>query len=68
MPVFAHAVSAHNERIVDQPDVEGLNETMQTLQDKGAKIIDVKMSTCTAGRTEIIRTYLVTYESEKQLL
>ena len=67
MPIFIEVV----EDIGLAPNLEELNAKLETLQQKGAKIVDIKMSIAhgehyTRSR-ETYRTYLIIYEAEKPL-
>ena len=50
------------------PDTKELNDFLQTLQQKGAEIIDIKISIIYKEELNMIRTYLIIYEAEKPLL
>jgi len=55
------------------PDNKEFNSKLESLQKKGAKILDIKVSVCSgAERREKYlyptRTYLIIYEAEKPLL
>jgi len=67
MPIFVVII----EDIGIGPNLEELNAMLETLQQKGAKIVDIKMSIAhgehiTRSR-ETYRTYLILYEAEKPL-
>ena len=64
MPVFALVVEYVRDPMMPIEN-EGLNEKLRTLQGKGAKILDVKLSSC--HEVGLIVTYLITYEANKQL-
>jgi len=67
MPIFIDVI----EDIGIAPNLKELNAKLKTLQQKGAKIVDIKMSIAhgehyTRSR-ETYRTYLIIYEAEKPL-
>jgi len=56
-------------------DADKLKAILETLQQKGAKILDVKVSTCAVPSTkmattipETCRIYLIVYEAQTHLL
>ena len=67
MPIFIDVI----EDIGISPNLKELNAKLKILQQKGAKIVDIKMSIAhgehiTRSR-ETYRTYLIIYEAEKPL-
>lgn len=62
MPVFVQIVSSLvRAHVDDEKDSRRLSEVMKKLQDKGAKILDVKL---TFG---VNLVYLITYEAQTPL-
>jgi hypothetical protein len=56
-------------------DADKLNAILETLQQKGAKILDIKLSICAVPSVKITATipgtcriYLITYEAPTRLL
>ena len=67
MPKFVYAYENIDSIGIAEANVTvGLNKTLKALQEKGAEILDVKVSICSNGSDEV-RTYLVIYEAENQL-
>lgn len=67
MPIFVEAYESIHELILAESQVtEDLNKRLLHLQQKKAKIIDVKVSLAAYESGEI-RTYLIIYEAEKPI-
>jgi|GEM_PF-6375556 len=56
-------------------DADKLNAMLETLQQRGAKIIDIKLSVCSMPSTKVAttvpgtcRVYLIIYEAQTRLL
>jgi hypothetical protein len=70
MPTFVYAF---DDGLKYSPDNEEFNLKLESLQQKGAKILDIKVSISSGYELrdtyiDPIRTYLVIYEAEKPLL
>ncbi|MCK4478750.1 hypothetical protein KAU88_09545 [Candidatus Bathyarchaeota archaeon] len=68
MPVFVQLVSSFSTgRFDTEKDTTSINRILKSLQNKGAKILDVKLS---FGSREHITTvvYLITYEARSPML
>lgn len=79
MPIFVHVFEAFsdlgNVMRPNEGDADRLNAMLETLQQKGGRIIDVKVTMCRLPPTKvapqkpgICRIYLILYEAEKRLL
>ena len=55
---ICESIAGHPKNI----DTEVINEALKKLQEKYAKIIDVKLSTCSDETGTVIGTYLIFYE------
>lgn len=68
MPVFVQMLSFRSSRqdFDEVKDTERINEVLKELQDKGARIIDVKVNL--AGTISTAAVYLITYESEQPII
>ena len=65
MPTFVQMLSFYSarQRFDEKRDTERLNEVMKELQEKGAKILDVKVSL--AGSAAV---YIITYQADSPLV
>jgi len=78
MPTFAHVFEIFGDvGNVMRPneDADRLNVMLETLQQKGAKILDIKVSVCHLPPIKVgatvsgtCRIYLILYEAQKPLL
>jgi len=78
MPVFVHVFENFGDlgnTMRSGQDADKLNAILATLQQKGARILDVKVSVCAVPSTKIAATiprtcriYLIIYEAQKRLL
>jgi hypothetical protein len=78
MPVFVHVFENFGDlssAMRSGQDADKLNAMLETLQQKGARILDVKVSVCAVPSTKMATTipgtcriYLIIYEAQKRLL
>jgi hypothetical protein len=71
MPVFVHIIGAYEGGIYPPESVEvieDLHEALKTIQSKNARIIDIKIDSCSDREGGISRTYLILYEAENMLM
>jgi hypothetical protein len=68
LPVFVQILSFRSQRqdFDEIKDTERVNEVLLGLQEKGAKIIDVKVNL--AGSISTAAVYLIIYESERPII
>jgi hypothetical protein len=64
MPVFVQMLSFRSSRqdFNETKDTERINEVLKELQEKGARIIDVKVNL--AGTISTAAIYLITYDAD----
>jgi tagatose-1,6-bisphosphate aldolase len=64
MPVFVQILSFRSQRqdFNERKDTETINSALKELQEKGARIIDVKVNL--AGTISTAAVYLITYEAD----
>jgi hypothetical protein len=71
MPIFAHLlemINSEGEVIVRGGDTDELNHVLETLQNKGARIVDVKIdASFNESCSEVHRVYLVLYEAQEKI-
>ncbi len=67
MPVFVQMLSFRSSRkdFNETKDTERLNAVLKELQEKGARIIDVKVNL--AGTISTAAIYLITYEADSPI-
>jgi hypothetical protein len=67
MPVFVQMLSFRSSRqdFNETKDTERINEVLKELQEKGARIIDVKVNL--AGTISTAAIYLITYEADSPI-
>ena len=67
MPVFVQMLSFRSSRqdFDEKKDTERINEVLKELQEKGARIIDVKVNL--AGTISTAAIYLITYEADSPI-
>jgi hypothetical protein len=67
MPVFVQMLSFRSSRqdFNEIKDTERINEVLKELQEKGARIIDVKVNL--AGTISTAAVYLITYEADSPI-
>jgi hypothetical protein len=78
MPVFVHVFENFGDlgsAMRSGQDADKLNAMLETLQQRGAKILDVKVSVCAVPSTkmatkipETCRIYLIIHEAQTHLL
>ena len=78
MPVFVHVFENFGDlgsAMCSGQDANTLNAMLEPLQQKGAKILDVKVSACAVPSTKMAtaipgtcRIYLIIYEAQTRLL
>ena len=75
MPMFVHIIESFDTKEITTVDYDMVNKDLSTIQKKGGKIIDIKLSTCSIPESEgvdaigeICRTYLILYEAVQQLV
>ena len=68
MPVFVQMLSFRSSRqdFDEKKDTERINEVLKDLQEKGARIIDVKVNL--AGTISTAAVYLITYEADTPIV
>ncbi len=68
MPVFVQMLSFRSSRqdFDEKKDTERINEVLKELQEKGARIIDVKVNL--AGTISTAAVYLITYEADTPIV
>lgn len=68
MPVFVQMLSFRSSRqdFDEKKDTERMNEVLKELQEKGARIIDVKVNL--AGTINTAAVYLITYEADSPII
>lgn len=59
MSRFVHVVEVLSDPTIGKTGESRINAILETLQEKGAKIVDVKLNTC----MDVCRTYLILYEA-----
>jgi hypothetical protein len=71
MPTFVQVFSSQFKTGHDKEETKGINEIMRKLQEKGAKILDVKVSNTAVGQPSLghfsvqqFPLYIITYEAE----
>ena len=69
MSVYVYVIGTRDSsfRPPDDSNIE-VNNALKTLQDKNARIVDVKLSTCSEGENVVTRTYVIIYEADKKFL
>ena len=67
MPVFVQMLSFRSSRqdFDEKKDTERINEVLKELQEKGARILDVKVNL--AGTISTAAIYLITYEADSPI-
>jgi len=67
MPVFVQMLSFRSSRqdFNETKDTERINEVLKELQEKGARILDVKVNL--AGTISTAAIYLITYEADSPI-
>ncbi len=67
MPVFVQMLSFRSSRqdFNETKDTERINEVLKELQEKGARIIDVKVNL--AGTINTAAIYLITYDADSPI-
>ena len=67
MPVFVQMLSFRSSRqdFNETKDTERINEVLKELQEKGARIIDVKVNL--AGTISTAAIYLITYDADSPI-
>ncbi len=67
MPVFVQMLSFRSSRqdFNETSDTERINEVLKELQEKGARILDVKVNL--AGTISTAAIYLITYEADSPI-
>ncbi len=68
MPVFVQMLSFRSSRqdFDEKKDTERINEVLIELQEKGSRIIDVKVNL--AGTISTAAVYLITYEADSPII
>ncbi len=68
MPVFVQMLSFRSSRqdFDEKKDTERINEVLKELQEKGARIIDVKVNL--AGTISTAAVYLITYDADNPII
>lgn len=67
MPVFVQLFSSRaSQRLDVEKDTESVNMVLKTLQDKGAKILDVKLS-IPSQEYIVTLVYIIMYEAKKSI-
>jgi hypothetical protein len=71
MPIFVHLlemINSEGEVMVRGGDTDELNRVLETLQNKGGRIIDVKIdASFNESCSEVHRVYLVLYEAQEKI-
>ena len=68
MPVFVQMLSFRSSRqdFDEKKDTKRINEVLKELQEKGARIIDVKVNL--AGTISTAAVYLITYDADSPII